>query len=138
MKTAVGISFVCVLINKKHLVARNAFFLNSYPVHCAKVDSFSKVETLVESTVISSGERDDKLACTLVGTIDLVIRRTEGLLCLLIYFHCNSNRKVGKSTRSVLRLGGNGMLQLCDQCDDGENVYRHAVVHQGVGIHNGD
>lgn len=30
------------------------------------------------------------------------------------------------------------MLQLHDRCDNGENVYRHAVVHQGVGIHNGD
>lgn len=45
--------------------------MNSYPVHGAEVDSFSEVETLVESTVISSGESDDKLACTLVGAVDL-------------------------------------------------------------------
>lgn len=42
-----------------------------YPVHCAEVDCFSKVETLVEATVIRSGESDHKLASALVGTIDL-------------------------------------------------------------------
>ncbi len=47
----------------------------SYPVHGTKVDSFCKVETLVESTVVSSGESDDKLACTLVGAIDLVKKK---------------------------------------------------------------
>lgn len=47
----------------------------SYPVHGAKVDSLSEVEALVESTVVRSGKGDDKLACTLVGAIDLVIRK---------------------------------------------------------------
>lgn len=57
----------------------------SYPVHGAKVDSFSKVEALVESTVVSSGESDDELARTLVGAIDLVIRmkrRKNYKLCM--------------------------------------------------------
>lgn len=43
----------------------------SYPVHSAEVDSFSEVEALIESTVVSSGESDDELSCTLVGAIDL-------------------------------------------------------------------
>ena len=51
--------------------------LFSYPVHGTEVDSFSKVETLVESTVIRSGEGDDKLACTLVGAIDLQLAQKE-------------------------------------------------------------
>lgn len=49
--------------------------LISYPVHCTEVDSFSKVETLVESAVVSSGKSDDKFTCTLVGAIDLVKRK---------------------------------------------------------------
>lgn len=42
-----------------------------YPVHGAEVNSFSKVETLVESTVVSSWESDDELARTLISAIDL-------------------------------------------------------------------
>ena len=48
---------------------------SSYPIHCTEVDSFSKVETLVESTVVSSGKGDDEFACTLVGAIDLMKRK---------------------------------------------------------------
>lgn len=51
--------------------------LFSYPVHGTKVDSFSEVEALVESTVICSGESDDKLTRTLVGTIDLGLAQKE-------------------------------------------------------------
>lgn len=42
-----------------------------YPVHGAEVDCLSKVETLVESAVVRSGEGDDELTSTLVGAIDL-------------------------------------------------------------------
>lgn len=44
-----------------------------YPVIGAEVNSFSEVEALVEPTVVSSGESDDKLSCTLVCAIDLVM-----------------------------------------------------------------
>lgn len=49
----------------------------SYPVHGAEVDRFSKVETLVEPTVVSSGEGDDKLTCTLVSAIDLPLTNKQ-------------------------------------------------------------
>lgn len=51
-----------------------------YPVHCAEVDSFSKIETLVETTVVSSRKSDNKLPSTLVGSIDLVISETESTI----------------------------------------------------------
>lgn len=51
-----------------------------YPVHCAEVDSFSKIETLVETTVVSSRKSDNKLPSTLVGSIDLVISKTESTI----------------------------------------------------------
>lgn len=66
--------FSVVISFKNAAVVRVVRIIKSYPVHCAKVDSFSKVKTLVESTVISSGESDDKLACALVGTVDLAIQ----------------------------------------------------------------
>jgi len=47
----------------------------SYPVHGAEVDGFSKVEALVEATVVSSWEGDDKLPSTLIGAVDLHNRR---------------------------------------------------------------
>lgn len=46
----------------------------SYPVHGAKVDSFSKVEALVKSTMVGSGEGDDKLTRALIGAINLKSR----------------------------------------------------------------
>lgn len=46
-------------------------FKSSYPVHGAEVDSLSKVEALVKSTVVGSRESDDKLASALIGAIDL-------------------------------------------------------------------
>lgn len=45
----------------------------SYPVQCTEVDSFGKVETLIEATVVSSWKSDDKLACTLVCAINLEV-----------------------------------------------------------------
>lgn len=52
----------------------------SYPVQCTEVDSFSEVETLIKATVVSSRKSDDKLACTLVGAINLI--------------KCKKNRKI--------------------------------------------
>lgn len=46
--------------------------LISYPVQCTEVDSFSKVEALIEAAVVSPGKSDDKLACALVGAINLI------------------------------------------------------------------
>lgn len=43
----------------------------TYPVHGAEVDSFSKVEALVEAAVVSSGKGDHKLPSTLVGSVHL-------------------------------------------------------------------
>lgn len=59
-----------------------------HPVHGAEVDSFSKVEALIESAVISSGKSDHELACTLVGAVDLHIARK-----IYIYSmpHCELN-----------------------------------------------
>ena len=70
--------FILCLVLCKHIDE-----LFSYPVHGTEVDSFSKVETLVESTVIRSGESDDKLACTLVGTIDLPLVRKERKIVII-------------------------------------------------------
>lgn len=61
----------------------------SHPVHCTEVHSFSKVEALVKSTVISSWKSDDKLASTLVGAIDLVLRKKKhysSLIALIILY----------------------------------------------------
>lgn len=70
-----GVTQMSIFVGKKKKISCDKSF--SYPVHSAKVDSFSEVETLVESTVVSSGEGDDKLACTLVGAIDLSSVRQE-------------------------------------------------------------
>ena len=49
----------------------------TYPVCSAEVNSFSKVISLIEATVVGSGEGDDELSGTLVGTYNLSIRNTE-------------------------------------------------------------
>ena len=43
----------------------------TYPINCAEVHSFSKIETLIEATVISSWKGDHKLSGTLIGSINL-------------------------------------------------------------------
>lgn len=48
-----------------------AAVLGTYPIDCAEVHSFSKIEPLIEATVVSPGEGDDKLSSTLVGSIHL-------------------------------------------------------------------
>ncbi len=51
----------------------NAF----YPVCSAEVDCLSKVEALVETTVIGPRKGNDKLSSTLVCTVDLKGRKDE-------------------------------------------------------------
>lgn len=46
-------------------------FSGLYPVCCAEVDSLRKVKALVESAVIGPREGNDKLASTLVCTVNL-------------------------------------------------------------------
>lgn len=48
----------------------------AYPVCGAEVNSFSKVISLIEATVVGSGEGDDELTSTLVGAHNLPIRNT--------------------------------------------------------------
>lgn len=59
-------------LNKKLISCKHVDEQVSYPVQCTEVDSFSKVETLIEATVVSSWKSDDKLACTLVRAINLI------------------------------------------------------------------
>lgn len=70
-----------------------------HPVHGAEVNSFSKVETLVESTVVSSGESDDELACTLVGAVDLQISRKREIYDLV---RCEINLSTVSDYKTVL------------------------------------
>lgn len=51
--------------------------LKTYPVCSAEVYSFSKVISLIEATVVGSGEGDDKFTSTLVGAYNLPMRNTE-------------------------------------------------------------
>lgn len=44
---------------------------DAYPICSAEVDSFSKVVSLIETTVIGSRKSDDKLSRTLIGSYDL-------------------------------------------------------------------
>lgn len=44
---------------------------DTYPVHSAEVDRLSKVEALIEATVVGSRKRDDKLTSTLVCSVNL-------------------------------------------------------------------
>lgn len=63
-----------------------------HPVHCAEVDSFSKVEALVETAVVRSRKSDHKLPGTLVGSIDLVATRQVAFnhyYCHFIQFNVN-------------------------------------------------
>lgn len=46
----------------------------TYPVGSAEIYSFSKVISLIEATVVGSGEGYDELTSTLVGTYHLQIR----------------------------------------------------------------
>lgn len=48
----------------------------TYPVCSAEVNGFSKVISLIEAAVVGSGEGDDELSSTLVGTYNLPIRNT--------------------------------------------------------------
>lgn len=43
----------------------------AHPIYCAKVDSFGKVEALVEAAVICSWKSDDELSCALIGSVNL-------------------------------------------------------------------
>ena len=43
----------------------------TYPVRKSKVDSFSKVESLIEASMVGTRERDDELTSTLVSTNNL-------------------------------------------------------------------
>lgn len=47
------------------------FYFPTYPVNCAEVDSFSKIETLIKATVISSWKCNHKFTSTLVGSVNL-------------------------------------------------------------------
>lgn len=58
---------------------------DTYPVHSAEVDCLSKVEALIEATVISSGKRDDKLTSTLVCSVNLKHRDDSFVLPLLSF-----------------------------------------------------
>lgn len=49
----------------------------AYPVCSTEVNSFSKVISLIEATVVGSREGDDKLPSTLVGTYNLSMSNTE-------------------------------------------------------------
>lgn len=67
----------------------------SHPVCSAEVNSFSKVISLIEATVVGSGEGDDELSSTLVGTYNLPIKhraqskkapqQTVILLCACVF-----------------------------------------------------
>lgn len=57
-----------------------------YPIHCAEVDSFSKVEPLVETAVVRSRKSDNKLPGTLVGSKNLVVAKTSNISTLLIQY----------------------------------------------------
>lgn len=59
---------------------RGKKWFGTYPVDGAEVDSFSKVEALVEAAVISSGKGDHKLPSTLVGPVHLGGQTGQGQL----------------------------------------------------------
>lgn len=88
--------------------------------------------------MISSGESDDKLACTLVGTIDLAIQNKKRRTGLFIYQCISFVTAICRSDNQVVLSSDLVDTRCHNRCDDCEKVYRNTVVHQGVGIHDGN
>ena len=92
-------------------------FIFSHPVGSAEVHRLCEVVSLVEAAVISSGKGHHKLPCALIGPVHLNRAYTQ------------SDRLQTHNTTTDCYIAGER---------SGRETYGDAVLHEDVGIHDGD